>query len=351
MRLDDGRRFTVIGENIHATRVVQRNGRRVGPGPDGRESLLFDGPDGAPRFLPIPDAIRDTQDFAAGKVKHVQAALLTAMSDDPDAAAGVGYIAWMVQRQVSAGADYLDLNVDELSTREEDRHAAMAWLVRTVGEMAHTPLSLDSSSAETIRAGIAALVPGTERAMLNSAALDRLDVLDVAAEAGCAVVVSAAGSADLPADADQRVANAMRMVEAATGRGIPLADLFIDVIVLPVAVYMDGRSGAHFLESAVRLRSELGPRCRITGGLSNVSFGMPERRLVNDVFLDLAITSGVDSGIIDPIATDPRRARAVDRESRAYRLAADALQGADPFCMAFLTAYRAGELAARPGGA
>ena len=351
MRLEDGRRFTVIGENIHATRVVQRNGRRVGMGPDGRESLLFDGPDGSPRFMPIPDAIRETQDFAAGKVKHVQAALLTAMSDGPDAAAGVGYVAWMAERQMGAGADYLDVNVDELSTREEDRRAAMAWVVRTIGEMSHAPISLDSSSAATIRAGIAALVPGTERAMLNSAALDRLDVLDVAAEAGCAVVISAAGSADLPADADQRVANAMRMVEAATARGIPLSDMYIDVIVLPVAVSMDGQSGAHFLEAATRLRSELGPRCRITGGLSNVSFGMPERKLVNDAFLDLAIAAGVDSGIIDPIATDPRRALAMDRESRGYRLAADVLTGADPFCMAYLTAYRAGELAAKPAGA
>jgi 5-methyltetrahydrofolate--homocysteine methyltransferase len=351
MRLEDGRRFTVIGENIHATRVVQRTGKRVGTAPDGRESLLFEGPDGAPRFLPIPDAIKETQDYASGKVKHVQAALRAAMSDGPDAAAGTGYIAWMVQRQVTAGADYLDLNVDEISTREEDQRAAMTWLVRTVGEMAHAPVSLDSSSAATIRAGIEALVPGTERPMLNSAALDRLDVLDVAGEAGCAVVLSAAGSADLPSDADQRVANAMRMVEAATSRGVALADMYIDVIVLPVAVSMDGLSGAHFLEAATRLRAELGPGCRITGGLSNVSFGMPERKLVNDTFLDLAIAAGVDSGIIDPIATDPRRALAMDRSSRGYRLASDALTGADAFCMAYLTAYRAGELTAGPGAA
>jgi len=140
-------------------------------------------------------------------------------------------------------------------------------------------------------------------------------------------------------------------VDAATSRGIELGDMFIDVIVLPVAVSMDGLSGAHFLEAARRLRAELGPRCRITGGLSNVSFGMPERRIVNDTFLDLAIAAGVDSGIIDPIATDPRRALAMDRAGRAYRLASDALTGADAFCMAYLTAYRAGELTAGPGGA
>jgi hypothetical protein len=55
MILADGRRFTIIGENIHATRVVQRSGKRVGTAPDGRAALLFTGPDGAERTLPIPE--------------------------------------------------------------------------------------------------------------------------------------------------------------------------------------------------------------------------------------------------------------------------------------------------------
>ncbi len=351
MILADGRSFTIIGENIHATRVVQRSGRRVATAPDGRESLVFGGPDGSERFLAIPESIRETQDFANGKVKHVQAAIRAAMSGGPDAGAGAGYIAWMVERQVAARADFLDLNVDELSTREEEQQTAMAWIARTIGELTHTPLSLDSSSVATLRAGIGALVPGAPPPLLNSAALDRLDVLDVAAGAGCSVVLSAAGGADLPSDADQRVANAMRMVDAASARGIPLERIHIDSIVLPVAVSMDGKSGAHFLDAVTRLRAELGPEVRLTGGLSNVSFGMPERRLVNDVFLDLALAAGVDSAIIDPIANDPDRVLAMDRSSRGYRLAADALTGEDPFCMAYLTAYRAGELGASPAGA
>lgn len=351
MKLDDGRRFTIIGENIHATRVVLRSGRRVTTLPDGREALAFVGADGGVRSLVIPDAILETQDFANGKVKHVQAALRAAMSGGPDAADGVAYIAWMVDRQIAAGADYLDINVDELSTREEEQRAAMAWLVGTVGAMSHAPVSLDSSSAATISVGIEAAHPAGLRPLLNSAALDRLDVLDLAAEAGCPVVVSAAGSADLPTTADDRVANALRMVEEAAARGVPLADLHIDTIVLPVAVSMDGQSAKHFLDAVSRLRAELGPDVHLTGGLSNVSFGMPERRLVNDVFLDLAMQAGADSGIIDPIANDPRRAAALDREARPYRLAADALMGRDLFCMEFLTAYRAGELGTASAGA
>jgi cobalamin-dependent methionine synthase I len=221
----------------------------------------------------------------------------------------------------------------------------MAWLVGTVGAMSHAPVSLDSSSAATISVGIEAAHPAGLRPLLNSAALDRLDVLDLAATADSPVVVSAAGSADLPSTADDRVANAMRMVEAATSRGIPLADLHIDTIVLPVAVSMDGQSAKHFLDAVSRLRSELGPDVHLTGGLSNVSFGMPERRLVNDVFLDLAMQAGADSGIIDrsrTIATRPRSTETVRTSSRP-------MHSWDLFCMEFL-GLPGGRLGTAPAG-
>ena len=71
----------------------------------------------------------------------------------------------------------------------------------------------------------------------------------------------------------------------------------------------------------------------------------PARRLLNDVFIDLAIAAGADSGIIDPLANDPRRIAGLDRGSRPYRLASDLLAGADPYGGEFLGAFRAGELA------
>jgi len=75
-----------------------------------------------------------------------------------------------------------------------------------------------------------------------------------------------------------------------------------------------------------------------------VSFGLPNRRLFNDVFVALAIDAGVDSGIVDPIATNPARIAAMDRAIRAFRLAADVLTGADAYAVEYLTAFRAGEL-------
>jgi 5-methyltetrahydrofolate--homocysteine methyltransferase len=340
----DGRPFTIIGENIHATRVVLRSGKRVATTADGRDALVFAGPDGSPRLFPLPEAVLASSEFGEGKVKHVRAALLAALGDEASAAqAGRDYLAWLAARQVAAGADYLDLNVDELSEKTEVQLAAMTWLVGAIESAAPVPLALDSSSSEIIRAGLEARDRSRPAPLLNSASRERLDVLDLAAEHGCPVIASAAGGTDLPANADERVANAVAMVEAAAARGIPLERLHLDVIVLPVAV--DPMVGDAVIGSIRRLRAELGPAVHLCGGFSNVSYGLPLRKLVNDVFVDLAVQAGADSGIVDPVASDLDRVFAQDRDTRAYRLAAGLLTGADPYAMEFLAAYRKGELA------
>jgi 5-methyltetrahydrofolate--homocysteine methyltransferase len=122
-----------------------------------------------------------------------------------------------------------------------------------------------------------------------------------------------------------------------------LSALHVDPLVLPVAV--EPEVGAWFLEAVRTLRATCGPEIHLTGGLSNVSFGMPLRKLLNDVFIDLAVEAGADSGIIDPVASDLRHIFAQDREARAQTLAVNLLTGRDPFGMEFLTAFRAGELA------
>ena len=78
--------------------------------------------------------------------------------------------------------------------------------------------------------------------------------------------------------------------------------------------------------------------------MSNVSFGMPARRLISDVFLDLCARAGQDSGIVDPVAADVREALAPDRSAEAYRLAADLLTGVDAYGVEFIEAFRAGRL-------
>jgi 5-methyltetrahydrofolate--homocysteine methyltransferase len=335
------RPFIVIGENIHATRVLLRSGARVGSLPDGSPALPFLDDEGAERLLPVPGAALD----GAGdkqKVKHVKAAVLAGLAGGPDAELGRGYVRHLARRQADAGAAYLDLNVDEVANDLPTRVAAMRWLVSAVEDATAVALSLDSSAPEVMAAGLATATRAAGTPLLNSASLDRLDVLDLAAAEGCAVVLGCVGAAGMPASAAERVANGERIVAEATGRGLALSALHVDPLVLPVAV--EPEVGAWFLEAVRTLRATFGPEIHLTGGLSNVSFGLPLRKLLNDVFIDLAAQAGTDSGIIDPVASDPARIFAQDRSARPYEMAAALLTGVDAYGMEFLTAYRAGEL-------
>jgi cobalamin-dependent methionine synthase I len=232
--------------------------------------------------------------------------------------------------------------VDEIDTDQGVRVVAMEWLVRLLEPTLAIPLSLDSSSIPVLEAGFRASMGPCGPLLLNSASAERPDALDLAGAQHAAVVLSAAGKGALPSTALERLDNANEIFAAAEARGIPAANCHVDLLVLPVAV--DSESASSFLEAVRRFRAVHGPEVRITGGLSNVSFGLPNRKLLNDAFVALGMDAGLDSGIIDPIALDVERVRAMDRGTKSFRMAADVLTGVDLFAMEYLTAHRAGEL-------
>jgi 5-methyltetrahydrofolate--homocysteine methyltransferase len=347
----DGReqQFIIIGENIHTTRVVLRNGKLVAAAPDGSEAVRYTATNGEIRYLVIPDDVKRTQDYDEGRVKHIKIAVRAAMAgQEPAAGEGIEYIRALVERQVKAGADFLDLNVDEISLRPEEQKEAIRWLVRMVEAMSPVPLSVDSSNMEIIQAGLEACEGRAGRPLLNSASLERMEALDVAKSRNAPVIVTAAGQKGMPEDDEQRVANASRMVDGALAKGIALRDIFVDALVFPISV--DSRFGNHCLDAIRRLRQKYGPEIHITGGLSNVSFGLPCRRLINDVWLNLAVAAGADSGIIDPVATDVRRILSIHTPNPYYVVAEDVLLGRDRNCKNFLRAYRKGEIQAATAG-
>lgn len=347
--------FVVIGENVHATRRYSRQGRNVVT-MDGVEQLVFQDMAGAARSCPIADPIAASAEFANNHVKHIRNGLLlglggegalpTALTGEvsPEAAAaGRDYLVAAAVRQERAGAHYIDVNVDEISPDEGIRVLAMAWVVRLLEPALGVPLSLDSSSVAVLEGGFAASTAPRGPLLLNSASAERPEALELAIAHGAAVILSAAGKGALPSTVEGRVANANAIFAEAQARGIAPGDCHVDLLVLPVGV--DPEAGNAYLAAARRFRDEQGPEVRITGGLSNVSFGLPNRRLLNEVFVALAMDAGVDSGVVDPIAVDPGRVQTLDRDARPFRLAADALTGVDMFAAEYLTAHRAGELA------
>ncbi len=339
-----GAPFRIVGENIHATRVLKRTGRHAAELADGGVGIAFETVDGRREILPVHPDVAAGRDLAAGRIKHVASAIRWGLDAGEHADLAAGYVQAMAARQEAAGADWLDLNADEVAADSATRARAMTWLVTAVEASAGLPVSIDSSDVAVLAAGVAASTRPAGRLLLNSASLERPEVLDLAATAACAVVVAASGRSGMPANADERVANAVALIEEAIARQIPPDLLYVDPLVLPVAVEPD--APGYVLEAARQLRAEYGDTIHLTGGLSNVSFGLPERRLLNDVFIDLAAGAGIDSGIIDPVASDLARVFAAERESRPYQLAADLLLGRDPFGGSYVTAFRAGELAA-----
>ena len=343
MGLDDDSKFITIGENIHTTRVVRRKGKLVNERSNGDEAVRYLDVNKKRRYLVIPEKIKQTQDYQEGRVKHITIAIQSAMSGQgSEADEGMKYLCSLAHRQINAGADFLDLNVDEISVKPEEQQTAMQWIVQTIQSISTVPLSIDSSGIDTLKVGLETSSNHQGRVLLNSASLERLDALDLVRQHDTQVIVTAAGEAGMPQNSDERVANASQIVENALAKGISLGDIFIDPLVFPISV--DAEFGNHCLDAIRVLRQRYGNEINITGGFSNVSFGLPSRRLINDVFINLAVDAGADSGIIDPVTSKIQNVLNIDQGSRPYQLAKGMLLGSDLYCKNFLRAYRKGEL-------
>jgi 5-methyltetrahydrofolate--homocysteine methyltransferase len=342
------RDFIVIGENLHATRVLLKKNERIAANNDGEEGIVFVDDYGAKRHLRIPEEEKRTQPYLEGRIKHVKVAVQVAMNGyEPDRSVALSYLSVLAQRQVKAGAAFLDVNLDEFSRKLDEQVEAMRFIASNLAPLIEVPLSIDSSNLDIIRAGLETAVEAAgDRVgppMLNSASLDRIEALELAAEFASPVVVTAAGESGVPSDAQGRVDNAGRIIEASLSAGIKPERIFVDPLVFPIAV--DSGSGRDCLDAIAEIRRRYGDEIRITGGMSNVSFGLPSRRLLNDAFLVLAVDAGADSGIVDPTALNVELALAADRTARPFQLALDVLTGVDSTCREYVKAYRAGELA------
>jgi 5-methyltetrahydrofolate--homocysteine methyltransferase len=335
--------FTIIAENIHATRVLLRKGRRVTTLEDGTEVVPFTGESGEQLYLRVPESFKGTQPYQQGQIKHFMIAAMKGIGDDPDEREeGAAYVHYEVRRQTAAGASFLDLNVDEVSPNIEIEKEAMAWLMNTVQEVSTLPPSVDSSDAQIIATGLDQYQGGQGRPMINSLALDRMEALDLVREHNARVIVSAAGESGMPSDAEERVANVERVLDAVRAVDISLDDVFVDCLVFPISVSPD--YGPSYLDAVTEVRRRYGSDLHITGGLSNVSFGLPRRKLINDTFIYLALEAGIDSGIVNPLESRIPDIFALNTEAEGIRLAGEMLQGRDEYCVTFLQAYRQNRL-------
>ena len=326
--------FTIIGENIHATRVLRLNGKRVTDNPDGVESIKYI-VDGNNKFMTIPDEMKKTQPYQQGQAKHFMIAVWKGMyGSSVDQAEAVDYIKNEIFRQEKFGANFLDLNVDEMSHKLDIQISCMKWLVDVVEKFATKPPSIDSSNPEIIKAGLENYKGKQGKALINSIALERVETFDIAEEFNTFVILTGASVDGMPSNSDERVSNINKIIEIAITKGFSISDIHVDPLVFPIAV--DPQYGNHFFDAVLQLRKAFGNEINISGGLSNVSFGLPRRKLVNDVFVKICMLNGLDSGIIDPVQIKIADIYNIDQSSEDYKMAENMLMGHDDYCMEYI---------------
>ncbi|MGQ9730018.1 MAG: dihydropteroate synthase [Candidatus Zipacnadales bacterium] len=233
----------------------------------------------------------------------------------------------LAQRQVEAGAHILDLNVGPTA---EDAVAAMRWLVETTREVTDVPLAIDSTKFDVIRAGVELV---GEKAMINSSpgeedSLNRL--MPLAAEFNCDIVALTIDKGGIPRDANGRMEIAMRIVESAMMHGVDLSRLYIDPVIIPCNVPGAGHHPGAVLETIRQVKLISDPPPKTTLGLSNVSQGTSERRLINRTYLVMCLAAGLDSAIVDPL----------DTELMDAVITAELLLNRSVYCDDFLRAHR-----------
>jgi 5-methyltetrahydrofolate--homocysteine methyltransferase len=204
------------------------------------------------------------------------------------------YVAQLATRQVAAGADVLDINVGVPGL---DEVALLPEIVSLVAQTVDVPLCLDSASADALAAAVA-VAPGKplinsvngEEASLNA-------ILPIVADRGAAVIALTMDDDGIPHDAQERVAIAGKIIERAAQTGIPVDDIVIDPLVLTVGA--DSKAATVTLRTIELVQEEFGVNINL--GASNVSFGLPERRTINEAFLALAVSAGANCVITDPM--------------------------------------------------
>ncbi|MDP6524679.1 MAG: dihydropteroate synthase [Kiritimatiellia bacterium] len=333
--------FIAVGENIHCTRIYKVGGKFCKEG-DGGYVIEYN-VDGETRQLPVPESFTQNADWEAGKVKHCAVAIWQGnYGDDAGKAAAADYLSHLAARQEANGATYLDVNVDEFSTDVEERVGLMAWTVDVVQKASGLPISVDSSNTRILKAGLEACDSSRARPMVNSVSLERLDAIPVAEEFEAVVIASAAGEKELPSTTEGRMANLERLMPKLQNAGLAISDIHIDPLVFPISV--DGNNGNGFFEACRAIRETYGPEVHNVAGLSNISFGMPNRRLINQVFTSLCVEAGADGGIVDPLQISVDVLNSLDPDAEGFKLAKALLMGEDDFGMNYIMASRDGTI-------
>lgn len=244
-------------------------------------------------------------------------------------AAGDGaFLRDLAVRQAEAGADFIDVNA---GTGPPEEVADLVWLVQAIQDSVPVPLCLDSAEPAAL---VAALEVAARPPLINSISGKEHslgEVLPRVAGRCCGVVALLLDDDGIPGTVEQRVLIGRRLIARTRDAGIDDERVFIDPLAVSVSTRQDGALLA--LDTMKGLREEF-PEVKFGLGLSNVSFGLPARKVINRVFLTLTLAFGLDMAILDPL----------DNGLYSELLAAQLLLGRDRFCRTYTKSFKAGRI-------
>ena len=313
----------IIGENFNATRKIRATSPRVQE-VDGRTGIAYTDLDGTRKLLDCTEVIpEDPAERHSFMIPHIAQALRNRDLD---------YITWAIRAQERAGAHIIDLCVDEMSVYPEERYEWIGYLVKTAQSITDSIVAIDSSDSKTIYAGLEAHDSSKSRPAINSFNLEngRQELVGIAQERDAILFANASGNKGMPQNASERVENLVQCMDMMDDGGVPEEDRFLDALVFPVGAGPE--FGAHYLDAVLELRRRY-PDVHIFGGHSNVSFGLPNRKLLNQTFVTLAIQAGCDAAMIDPLMNPPA-------DFDGFHFAANALTGVDEYSVKYLKYQR-----------
>ena len=233
------------------------------------------------------------------------------------------WIRHLARIQEDAIADYLDccasVNVNELET--------MKWMLDIMQDETSTKICVDSPDPKVC---VDALPFCKKPGLVNSVSLegDKIDVIFPAiADTKWNVVALLSGEQGIPSSVEERMVNFDKLMEQAAKYGIAANRIFVDPLVEGLATNQE--SLLTFAAVCREIKAKF-PQIHITSGLSNISFGLPVRKMLNMAFMTLAMQAGMDSAIVDP----------TNRDMMGIIYATDALLGNDDFCVEYISAYR-----------
>jgi len=239
------------------------------------------------------------------------------------------YITDLATKQFEAGATYIDVNAGTLTSGEPE---ALEWLTTVVMGAVDAPISFDTPNPLALERALKVYDPAKGQPMINSITAESeryANVLPWVLEYKAKVIALAMDDSGIQQDPAKRLSVARSLIQNLTSAGVPVGDIYVDPLTFPIGTGSD--VAVSMFDIIGKVKAEY-PEVHIIAGLSNISHGMPARKLLNQAVTVLAMGNGLDAGIIDPN----------DKYLMALIYATEALLGTDDFCMNYITKSREG---------